>query len=214
MRSRRFAIGAVAAAVMFSGLAAASSSTPAETEPELSRRALVECEAGRSAKVRTARQTHFERGQQLAERAVVQNEKSADAHFALFCNMGELLRIDGETITSVLGLRRMMRELDRALELNPEHADALASKGTLLLRLPRVFGGNPVEGEAMLRRVLVIDPTAVSTRITLAKTCGARGDRDEGAAFARKALQIAREQGRADKIAEAQATLDELGASR
>jgi hypothetical protein len=48
----------------------------------------------------------------------------------------------------------------------------------------------------------------------LAKTCEARGDRDEALAFATRALQIAREQGRADKVAEAQATLAELRASR
>jgi len=48
----------------------------------------------------------------------------------------------------------------------------------------------------------------------LAKTCEARGDRAEALAFATRALQIAREQGRADKVAEAQATLAELRASR
>ena len=48
----------------------------------------------------------------------------------------------------------------------------------------------------------------------LAKTCDSRGDRDEAVAFASRALQIAREQGRADKVAEAQATLAELHPAR
>jgi tetratricopeptide (TPR) repeat protein len=181
---------------------------------ELSRRSLDECELGRDSQVRTTRESHFARGQELAERAVALDERNPDAHFALFCNLGELMRINGESISSLMGLRRLMSELDRTLELNPNHVDALAAKGTLLLRLPRLFGGDAQKGEAMLREVVERDPTAVSSRLTLAKTCGARGERNEAIAFATRALQIARDQGRADKVAEAQATLAELRASR
>src|SRR5438552_945330 len=46
-----------------------------------------------------------------------------------------------------------------------------------------------------------------------AESCDARGEREEALAFARRALQVARAQGRADKVAEAQATLAELGAA-
>lgn len=181
---------------------------------ELSRRSLDECELGRDSQVRNTRESHFLRGQELAEQAVALDERNADAHFALFCNLGELMRIDGESISSLMGLRRLMSELDRTIELNPNHVDALAAKGTLLLRLPRLFGGDAQKGEAMLREVVERDPTAVSSRLTLAKTCGARGERSEAIAFATRALQIARAQGRADKVAEAQATLAELRASR
>jgi len=42
--------------------------------------------------------------------------------------------------------------------------------------------------------------------------CEYRGKRDEGIEYARRALQFAKELGRADKVAEAQAMLAELGA--
>jgi len=173
-----------------------------------------ECEAGRRAPTRDERKAHFEHGQALGQQAVAVDEHSAEAHFVLFCNMGELMRLDGESVSSVFALRRLMAELDRAIELDPHHADALAAKGTLLVRLPRLLGGDAAKGEAMLRQVVQLDPNAFSTRLTLAKTCDARGDRDEAVAFANRALQIARAQGRADKIAEAQATLAELHAAR
>jgi hypothetical protein len=176
--------------------------------------ALGACKAGRAATERTVREAHFTRGQQLAEQAIADDEKSAAAHFALFCNMGEIMRLDGESVSSVFSLRRLMAELDRTLVLDPTHADALAAKGTLLVRLPRLLGGNVRQGEELLRRAITHDPTAVSSRLTLAATCGARGDRDEAITFATRALQIAREQGRADKVAEAQAVLAELHASR
>jgi tetratricopeptide (TPR) repeat protein len=186
----------------------------AETAASLSASARAECDAGRRAQERADRKAHFEHGQALAERAVALDGNYADAHFAVFCNMGELMRLDGETLSGAIGLRRLMAELDRTLELDPQHADALSSKGQLLLRLPRLLGGDAEKGEAMLRRAIQIDPNAFSSRIMLAKTCEARGDRDEALAFATRALQIAREQGRADKVAEAQATLAELRASR
>jgi tetratricopeptide (TPR) repeat protein len=186
----------------------------AETASSLAGAARAECEAGRRAPDRVTRKDHFERGQTLAEHAVGLDDGSADAHFALFCNMGELMRLDGESLSSALRLRRLMAEVDRTLELNPQHTDALAAKGTLLLRLPRFFGGDAQRGEALLREVIQKDPNAFSSRLTLAKTCEARGDRTEAMAFATRALQIAREQGRADKVAEAQATLSELRASR
>lgn len=177
---------------------------------ELAARSRAECETGRRLTDRAQRKQHFDTGQSLAEEAVETDERNADAHFALFCNLGELMRLDGESVSSVFALRRLMAEVDRTLELDPGHTDAMAAKGTLLVRLPRLLGGDARKGEEMLRQVIVQDPKAFSSRLTLAKTCEARGDRDEALAFATRALQIAREQGRADKIAEAQATLAEL----
>jgi len=197
------------------GLAAASAlaDTP-DGAAALGRRAVSECMRGRDARERSARETHFQNGQELAERAIALDDSGVDGHFGLFCNMGELMRLDGESITDVLALRRLMAEIDRTLELAPEHPEALATKGTLLLRLPRLFGGNPAAGEAMLRHVMQLDPKALSSRILVAKACAGRGEGDEARALARRALEIAREQGRADKIAEAQAVLDELGSGR
>jgi tetratricopeptide (TPR) repeat protein len=185
-----------------------------ESDGDLAKRSLAECETGRQAHERADRAGHFERGKALGEQAVAENDNSAEAHFALFCNMGEIMRLDGESITSVLSLRTLMAELDRTLALDPNHSGALAAKGTLLVRLPRLLGGDVTEGEVMLRKALVYDPTAVAARLALARTCYARGDREEAFAFATRALQIARELGRADKIAQAQATLDDLRAAR
>ena len=203
---------AVATAALSFGLAPARAAEP--TALDLAKRGLAECEAGRRSTVRDERQGHFQQGQALADRAVALDGQSAEAHFAVFCNMGELMRLDGETLSSVFQLRRLTAEIDRALALNPEYTEAQAAKGILLIRLPRLLGGDAEKGETLLRRVLQKDPNAVESRLMLAKTCDARGDRDEAVAFATRALQIAREQGRADKVAEAQATLAELHAGR
>jgi len=199
----------------FAGLGLAGAARAADDSvASLTASARAECEGGRRTIDREARKAHFDRGQALAERAVALDDNSADAHFALFCNLGELMRLDGENLTQVFQLRRLMAEVDRTLELDPNHVDAMAAKGTLLVRLPRLHGGDSVKGEAMLRQVLLRDPNAFTTRLALANVCEARGDRQEALAFAARALQIAREQGRADKVAEAQAALAELRAAR
>ena len=180
----------------------------------LAQQSLAECEAGRQSNDRSERERRFLRGRELAQRAVAMDDHSADAHFSLFCNQGEVMRLDGESIKDVLGLRALLRELDRTIELEPNHAGALSAKGTFLVRLPRLLGGDVDRGEQMLHRVITLDPTAVTARIGLARVCDYRGRRDEGIEYARRALQFAKELGRADKVAEAQAMLAELGAKR
>jgi tetratricopeptide (TPR) repeat protein len=177
---------------------------------DLSAAAQKECDLGRAAKARPARLAHFQRSQALAERAVAADDQFADAHFALFCSLGEQMRIDGEGLSAIAGFRRMMAALDRTLELNPEHLDALSSKATFLVRLPPFLGGDTARGERMLRHVIRRDPKAVNARITLAKVYAGQGDRERALALAAEAVQLARSERRADLLPEAQATLTEL----
>jgi tetratricopeptide (TPR) repeat protein len=180
----------------------------------LSARSLAECERGRLATDRTVREEAFARGLEMAERAVELNDGDAAAHFAVFCNKGEMLRLDGEKLSSVFELRAVMRELDRTLALEPGHLKAMASKGILLMRLPRMLGGDAKEGEALLRRVIARDPTAVASRLALAERCRTRGQLDEARTYAGRALEIANERGLVDKVEEAEATLAKIDSAR
>jgi len=209
---RPFLPAVVALALLAPGVARAASG--AETSATLAQTSIAECEKGRAAKDRTERQQHFERGNEMAERAVGLDDDNAQAHFAVVCNMGELMRLDGETISDIFQLRTLMNEIDRTLELDPNHTGAMATKGTLLLRLPRLVGGDPSEGEALLRRVVSIDPQAVSSRLMLAKTCLGRDQREEAITLATRALEIARAENRPNEVAEAETLLASLGAGR
>jgi len=181
-----------------------------ETVKELAERSLHECEQGRSATDREARLAHFRQGQTVAEQAVASDEQSADAHFALFCNLGEQLRLDGESITSVFGFRRMMSELDRTLELDPAHIDAISAKGTLLVKLPSLLGGDLEKGEQLLQQVVRQAPKSVNARLALAKVRCERGHHHEAMMLASDALAIAQKHKRATFIPEAQAVLEQV----
>ena len=180
---------------------------------QLTAKALSECQKGRVAKSRPLRLAHFERGKVLAEQALTLDQQHADAHFALFCSLGEKMRLDGEVFSSVFAYSRMMAALDRTLALNPDHLDAVSSKGTFLIKLPRVLGGDPVKGEGMLRRVVREDPkNCVNARLRLAEIQAAEGRHDEAIALATEALEVAQSRQREDQIREAKSALLELRA--
>lgn len=176
--------------------------------------AMNECNAGRVTQDRASRVSHFEKGQALGERAVALDDRSAEAHFALFCNLGELMRVDGEVnITSVMGFRRMTKELDRTLELAPDHLDALSAKGTFLLRLPSLLGGDREKGEKLLRYVLLKSPQSVNARLSLAKSYCADGRHSEALSLASEALSLAQAQQLDDFAPEAAKVLAQLQAN-
>lgn len=181
-----------------------------ETAERLSALALQECHEGRSTTDRDDRLAHFRRGLELAEQAVRLNDRLPNAHFALFCTLGEQMRVDGELLTSMWEFHRMMEALDRTLALDPYHLEALSSKGTLLVKLPWLLGGDPDRGERMLRRVLQRDPTAVNARLVLAEQCLSRGEQEEALALAKEALHFALKQQRQDLIPEARDTLHNI----
>ena len=180
------------------------------TVKEMAERALHECEQGRAATDRQARLSHFQQGQAVAEQAIASDERNANAHFALFCNLGEQLRLDGESVTSVFGFRRMMNELDRTLELNPAHIDAISAKGTLLVKLPGLLGGDVEKGEQLLLQVVKQAPKSVNARLVLAKVRCERGHHHEAMTLASDALVIAQKHKRGAFISEARAVLEQL----
>lgn len=183
-----------------------------DASSSLAKQALDECTKGRLATERDKRLAHFQHGQNLGEQAVAANDGNADAHFALFCNLGELLRVDGESLTSLFGLRRMISELDRALEINPAHIDALSAKGTLLVKLPTVLGGDLEKGEQLLQHVVKQAPQSVNARLALARVWCGQGRHHDAVTLAGEALALAEQHQRLDFIPEAKALLQQAKA--
>ena len=176
----------------------------------LTKQAMEECQKGRRAKDAESRSIHFDRGRALAEKAVSLNSQSADAQFSLFCNIGERMRANGEVFFSVLDYGRMMDALDQTLALNPQHLDALSSKGTILIEVPEFLGGDDAKGEVMLRQVIQAEPTSINARMVVARQCAERGEHQEAYELAKRALELAKQEKREDLIPEAEETFSKI----
>ena len=113
------------------------------------------------------RLARLDEGLALAETAMRDDPTSALAHFAAFCNRGKRLQLTGFSFGAFGEVRRLRREIDRAIELAPDWPEALAGKGAMLVALPRLLGGDVEEGERLLRRALSLDPTNMEARIIL-----------------------------------------------
>lgn len=152
------------AAVMVALLVPASHAEWAATDA--AREALAICR-GVGALPVEERMARLDAGLAMAERAALDDPTNALAQYASFCNRGKRLQIAGFSFGALGQVRRLRQEIDRALELAPDWPDALAGKGAMLIALPRLLGGDPVEGERLLRRALELDPTNTEARTIL-----------------------------------------------
>ena len=142
---------------------------PAEQSTSVSptvRQALELCDAADSAPP-SDRAAILTRGLERAEEAVEANPRDATAHFAVFCNLGKRTDLRRRThgFLGLLGdVGRARREIEEALILAPDDPAALVAKGQMLTELPRLLGGDPAEGERLLRRAAALDPSALEVR--------------------------------------------------
>lgn len=123
----------------------------------LAARALAACAAA-DQETGATREALLRVGLRLAEEAVDLDGGDADAHFAVFCNLGKQVDDRGLGFRTLLAVRRLRRTIDRALAIRPDHTEALVAKAAMLLRLPRALGGDPLEAEACLARALELRP--------------------------------------------------------
>jgi len=144
-------------------------------------------------------------GLRRAEDAVRADPLDAAAHFAVFCNLGKtLLKRSRWALFAVLGdLRRARAALDVALTLEPDYAGALAAKGTMLVELPRLFGGDPDEGMRLLRRAVTVSPDDAKLHLALAQVLADDGQREDARRHASVALVILERAGPAHELASA-----------
>lgn len=175
----------------------------------LTEKALKCLDRGEDELVREERLRAYREGLKYAEQAVAADDASADAHFAVFANRGRILMLEG-AVANPFNVYVVNRELKRTLELNPNHADALAAKGSMLRQLPRLLGGDLREGAKYLQRSIDLDPNAIGARMELAEIYVELGQPQLGIESLEKAEQIARRDGKMGRLAEIESKLAQL----
>jgi tetratricopeptide (TPR) repeat protein len=201
----------VVLALALAGAAVAEPGPEAEnlSSHELSQKAIKCLERGENATSTDEQRHAYQEGLDLARRAAAADDNNADAHFAIFANQGRLMLLDGVSVNPA-NLYRASRELERALELDPNHADALAAKGGLCRQLPWFLGGSLDKAENLLTQSIERNPDAVKARIELAATYRDMGQPERGLPELEKAVVIANRDGRYRELAAARALLHEI----
>jgi tetratricopeptide (TPR) repeat protein len=155
----------------------------------------------------------LERSLEQADRAIAADDRDALAHFARFCALGEQARRSGASLSSLVKLWQIRDAVDRTLELAPDYSDALHGKGAFLCSVPRLLGGDPDEGERLVRRALELDPEYVGARLFLAERLLERGDRAGATSEAPRALEAAERKNDPAAIAKATRVRDAIAAT-
>jgi tetratricopeptide (TPR) repeat protein len=189
------------------GIASAKTSDP-QRSAELTAQSLALLEKGEDNTDDKARLALYEEGEKLAREAADLDDSNADAHFAIFANMGRRLVIEGAI--NPFSLLKVNRSLDRCLELNPNHSDALAARGGMYRQLPRILGGNLNKAEENLKRSIELDPQATGARIELARTYHEMGEDQKALPLLQQALYWAEQLNKPRRVREAKKVLADI----
>ncbi len=204
-----FAALQLATARHVAGQQSAYANTRTEAAQELTARALECLHRGEDATGNDAKLSAYREGLQWAERAVAADDSSADAHYARFANHGRIMILEGAV--NPLNLLAANRELDRVLQLNPNHSDALAARGGMYRQLPWVLGGSLEKAADYLSRAVTLDPVnACGARIELAETYRDMGHPERSIPLLEQAAQVAQRMGKQRQLREAQTLLAQL----
>lgn len=186
--------------------AAASPGEEGKRELALAKQSIDE---GERASDDAGRRTAYEAAKRHADRAVELMPESADARFLQFGADGRIAQLGGIAVAA-LQLVKLNKQLDEVLRLDPNHANALAARGGMLMKLPRLFGGNTSKGVEYLERAVALDDTAVGKRLELAEAYHIVGREDEAKATAQSALETARKLDEPERVATCERFIVEL----
>jgi hypothetical protein len=124
------------------------------------------------------RLTAYDAGADAAKQAFELDERLADAHFFHALNIGSAARLRGVT-NAAFAVKEIKYCAQRAIELDPQHSQALQMMGGLLMEIPWILGGSEKKAQEYLERSVAADGNFANARIMLAKLYLKQGRREE-----------------------------------
>ena len=130
---------------------------------------------------------HWKKGVAYGHRAIKANPEGKEGHFYYMANIGAIAQVKG-TLQSMWKLRKIKREMDRTLEIDPNYPPALLARAQFLMEMPGAFGGDKQEAMRLCKRVIRLDPDHLPTYIAMARLLAAEGRYDEAVENLNKVL--------------------------
>jgi len=125
-----------------------------------------------------AKLASYERGRDVAKRAIEMAPRSPEAHLWYAANLGRWAVTKGKLQSAFL-LSTLRQEIHTVLELDPDNVPGLAVAGSFYFETPSLFGGDVPRAEGYLRKALALDPHFTRARVELARCLIAQGRYDE-----------------------------------
>src|SRR6266403_86282 len=125
-----------------------------------------------------AKLASYERGRDVAKRAIDMAPRSPDAHLWYAAHLGRWAITKGKLHAAFL-LSTLRQEINTILEIDPNHVPGLALAGSFYLETPGMFGGDVPRAEGYLRKALSLDQHFTRARVELARCLIAEGRYDE-----------------------------------
>jgi tetratricopeptide (TPR) repeat protein len=116
----------------------------------------------------------YDRGRQIARRAVELEPKNVPAHFWFAINSGRWAQTKG-VLRSLFLLPTLKEEIQTILDLDPKFTPVYVLAGTVYYEVPGMFGGDLNLAEEMFRKGLAQDPKFAAMRVGLGKTLIKKG---------------------------------------
>lgn len=111
----------------------------------------------------------YDRGREVAQRAIELEPRNAVAHFWFAVNSGRWGQTKG-VMRSLFLVPTIKREIQTVIDLDPSYTAVYALAGGVYYELPGLVGGDLSLSEEMYRKGLAQDPKFTAMRVGLAKT--------------------------------------------
>jgi len=156
-----------------------------------------------------AKLASYERGRDVAKRAIELAPRSPDARLWYAANLGRWAITKGKLRAAFL-ISTLKEEIDTILELDPNHVPGLALAGSFYLETPGMFGGDVPRAEGYLRKALTLDPHFTRARVELARCLIQQGRYGEAREELQRVVDEQRPSYRADWVVRHRPTAQRL----
>ncbi|MEW6442273.1 MAG: tetratricopeptide repeat protein [bacterium] len=130
----------------------------------------------------------WERGVEYGKKAIEADPEGKEGHFYYMANLGAMVRQQG-ALSSVTKARRLRKEIERVLQIDPDYAPGLVAKAQYLTKMPRIFGGDDEEAMRLYERAVRSDPGYLVAYHYMAQLDAEHGRYDEAEAKLRRVLE-------------------------
>ncbi len=131
---------------------------------------------------------HIEEALKYLNESIKLNDKFSDSHCLLAATLGQKIRLNG-VFAGLVYQKKTSRELQIALELDPNNADVYVGFGISYVATPYLFGGDLEKGIENLNKALELDSSKYQAYVWLGKAYRKKGQAGKAKEMLLKALE-------------------------